>query len=1155
MTAYRKTALGLLILISLLVGCTQKNVPTPTQIPDTNQDKYSGTDHLVISEILAGVEGNNNLDFIELYNPTPEMVNLQGYSLWFQLKKDQEDVLIYTWETSAFIPPNGHYFLLRENQDIGSEVDAYFNFSLVPQRGSLALRLRNDGIVDQVAWGDTDALFVESSQASSLQNGWSLERLPGGIAGNGQDSDNNSNDFIANKSPNPQTTASLSTPEIDKELELKVTVSKNARPGSTLMYEVEVSNPPGENKRSVTLHFPIPKDLVYKSSSMEPTQIEDQLQFELGNIASGSSIDLNVTFETPWKYTTITVPGIFVDAQDLMAPIFSGPLRTIVQGGAVPIGIARNLLDGAPVIIEGTATMYTGGYYSGSSGVKFYIEDNSGGVQVYVPGGAGKVDVPLGAYVQVQGIPQPYRGAIEIVPSPDDVTIIRQPVDPFAWDSRTLTLKELLSQSADFTGELVTLSGEVARVEEFSYSYEMDLIEDEKLISIYIDKLTEMNVEMVAPGQYYQVTGIVEMVDEDVQIYPRVQSDLLEIQAPTVTMTAQMPVNFDLSQLFTIDVIVNNHMPESIDNLNLSLEIPGGLTVDQVSDNGMMSAGQVIWNLESLSGHDTEKIFTISGTLSGNLDYLYLEDYSLAYNNQEELLTGNPAYSFPGDSVPVWAIQGRTYRSPYLLQKVKTSGVVTAVFPELEGFWIQGEQDLDPFTSHGLFVYTQVVDPDIKPGDLISIQGTIHEPHNETQLFLEDWQTIATNQPMPAAIPLDPPIDEMESTSYYETLEGMLVQIAGPVKAVSPTNKYGETTLVHPLYTDSHLMQGEQNGMAIRVDDASFVTHSDQSTMLYAATTGDLLYDISGPLAYNYGYFKIEPLAAPRVEQKTLTVEALPKTAQNEFRVMTWNVENLFDFLEPHPSDPALPTVAEYRVWLEKIANTILLAGSPSIIGFQEVEHVGVLEDLAENPLLTEFGYQAVLLEGTDSRFIDVGYLVRGDVQIMNVQQFPAPNELTPRPPLLLEVQIDLGTETRTIYLLNNHFLSMSGGEKATEPRRIAQAAWNGDLVNQILTENSDAFVIVMGDLNSYYESPPIASLRSAGMIHVFDQLSPEERYTYIYQGIAQVLDHILVNALYEDSISSVDILHVNADYPLQMPGDTSVLHKSDHDPVVVTFR
>jgi len=1155
MLKIHKFALGFLVLF-LLVSCTQVSTPTPTQISDINPDLNPVTDHLVISEILAGVEGNNNLDFIELYNPTQEMVNLQGYSLWYQLKKDQEDVLIHSWETSAFIPPNGHYLLLRENQELEFEVDAYFGYSLVPQRGSLALRSKSAGLIDQVAWGDTDAAFVETTSASAFPNGSSLERLPGGQAGNGQDFDNNAEDFIISKSPKPQTSASIATPETEKELELKVAVPSDAKPGSTLVYDLAITNTSQQIINSALLHFPFPKDLIYESSSIEPVLDTNLLQFELGDLSPNATVNLRVNFETPWKYTTISIPGIFVDAPGINAPpVFSGPIRTRVQGGAVPIGIARNLLDGEMVTVEGTATMYTGGFYAGSSGTKFYIEDTTGGVQVYVPGGAGKVEVPLGAYVQVQGIPQPYRGAIEIVPSAENVTVIHQSVDPFAWESREVSIKELLVQPLDFSGKLVTLSGEISRVEEFSYSYEMDLVEDEKLISVYIDKLTEMNVEIIEPGQYYQVTGIVEMVDDDIQIYPRVQSDLLEIQAPTVTITAQMPVNYDPDQIFTLDLIVNNHLPENIESLKVSLKIPDGLTVDQVSENGVLMKDQITWAYDSLPGGGTEKIFSISGTISRAIDYLFLEDYTLSYNDQNTMVIGNPIYSFPGDSIPIWAIQGRTYRSPYLLQQVKTSGVITAVFPAMEGFWLQGEEDRDPLTSQGLFVYSQVVDPSITPGDLISIQGTIHESHNETQFFLENWQLIATNQSLPAAIPLNPPVDPIESSNYYETLEGMLVQAAGPAKAVSPTNKYGETALVLPLYEETHLLQGEPNGMAIRVDDGSFVTHADQSTMSYAAATGDTLADIYGPLAYNYGYYKIEPISPPRVDKNPIIIDALPQTASNEFRIMTWNVENLFDFLEPHPSDPSLPTVAEYRVWLEKIANTILLADFPAVIGFQEVEHVDVLEDIAEQSILQALDYQAVLIEGTDSRGIDVGYLVRGDVSIKNVQQYPAPNELTPRPPLMLEVQIDLGTDSRTVYLLNNHFLSMSGGEQATEPRRIAQAAWNGELVNQILQENPDAFVIVMGDLNSYYDSPPIDTLRSVGLVHTFDRLPPEERYTYIYQGIAQVLDHILVNELYENSISSVDILHVNADYPLQMPGDTSVLHKSDHDPVVVTFK
>ncbi len=124
--------------------------------------------------------------------------------------------------------------------------------------------------------------------------------------------------------------------------------------------------------------------------------------------------------------------------------------------------------------------------------------------------------------------------------------------------------------------------------------------------------------------------------------------------------------------------------------------------------------GQITWTNDSLTGGGTERIFNISGTISSAIDYLFLENYTLTYNDQNSSVIGNPIYSFPGDSVPVWAIQGRTFRSPYLLQKVKTSGVVTAVFPEIEGFWLQGEEDQDPLTSHGIFIYSQIVDPNIK---------------------------------------------------------------------------------------------------------------------------------------------------------------------------------------------------------------------------------------------------------------------------------------------------------------------------------------------------------------------------------------------------------------------------------------------------------
>ncbi len=806
--------------------------------------------------------------------------------------------------------------------------------------------------------------------------------------------------------------------------------------------------------------------------------------------------------------------------------------------------------------------MYTGGLYAGSSGTKFYLADQTGGIQVYVPGGMGKVEIPLGAYVRVRGMPQPYRGAIEIIPSPDDVTLLKNPEENPLWEPLSISVNQFRSNADQFVGELVSVSGEVTRVEEFSYSFEIDLQDAGEVISAYVDKQTGVNVETMEVGQYYQLTGIIEKLDDNFQIYPRLQADLLELQPPTVTLDVQIPVNYIPGEVIPIQFIVANHLAEEISGLNLELSIPEGLEILDVSDGGSISEGAVTWSLPQLAGNGAQVEFNLTSSVPAGVEYLALTDYSVTYADQAEELSGETVYSFPGDTVPIWAIQGDGFRSSYLLEEVQTTGVVTGVFTEMDGFWIQGEDDGDPLTSQGLFVYKETnellalpAERVVSIGDQVRIRGVVHEIHEETQLFFEDLEKVRSGQPLPQAIPLDPPINEAVSVTYYETLEGMLVEVTGSVRAVSPTNKYGETAVVFPSYDIQHLMLGEENGMAIRLDDGSTETHTDQSTMMYAAKTGDLLSGIRGPLGFNYGYYKIEPIAQPMIVSQEQLISELPATQSGEFRVMTWNIENMFDFLEPTPSDLDLPTVDEYKDLLDKIANTISMAGYPGVIGFQEVEHIGILEDLAARQAITEWGYQAVLLEGTDSRGIDVGYLVRGDVQINDVQQFPAPEGLTSRPPLLLEVQFDAAGKPQTLYLLNNHFLSMSGGEKATEPRRIAQAAWNAGLVEQILAENPDAQVAVIGDLNSYYESPPIDVLRESGMLHVFDRLDPHERYTYIYQGIAEVLDHILVNANLDQYVASVDILHTNADFPLQLPGDTSPLHKSDHDPVVITLR
>jgi len=104
------------------------------------------------------------------------------------------------------------------------------------------------------------------------------------------------------------------------------------------------------------------------------------------------------------------------------------------------------------------------------------------------------------------------------------------------------------------------------------------------------------------------------------------------------------------------------------------------------------------------------------------------------------------------------------------------------------------------------------------------------------------------------------------------------------------------------------------------------------------------------------------------------------------------------------------------------------------------------------------------------------------------------------------------------------------------------------------LAEKPQANLAVMGDLNSYYDSPPLETLQAGGLTNLFGTLQPEERYTYIYEGNSQVLDHILVNENMLGLLSGFDVLHSNADFPLPRSEDTSLFHVSDHDPVIATF-
>lgn len=83
-------------------------------------------------------------------------------------------------------------------------------------------------------------------------------------------------------------------------------------------------------------------------------------------------------------------------------------------------------------------------------------------------------------------------------------------------------------------------------------------------------------------------------------------------------------------------------------------------------------------------------------------------------------------------------------------------------------------------------------------------------------------------------------------------------------------------------------------------------------------------------------------------------------------------------------------------------------------------------------------------------------------------------------------------------FITDTGFISKAGGEALTEPRRVIEAQWNGHRVDQILAADPDAYVVVLGDLNDYYDSAPLRALTqgetpSGRLVNVAGALPPEE--------------------------------------------------------------
>src|SRR2546425_463283 len=290
--------------------------------------------------------------------------------------------------------------------------------------------------------------------------------------------------------------------------------------------------------------------------------------------------------------------------------------------------------------------------------------------------------------------------------------------------------------------------------------------------------------------------------------------------------------------------------------------------------------------------------------------------------------------------------------------------------------------------------------------------------------------------------------------------------------------------------------------------------------------------------------------------------------------VAATNPENLFDPVDDPGKDDDAPTAEQYAVNLSRRANSIArYLGLPDVLGVQEVEKIEVLQDLAAQPALLPAAYRAVLVEGIDARGIDVGLLYNSQrLWLRSAESRQGCSDVRPpdgaivpcarpgggagymlfsRPPLVARLEALDNHERLTVIV--NHFKSQSSDTTADDRLRLTQADFVRAAVDELKGAEADVPVIVLGDFNDFEDSLPLQHLAAGGrLVNLLVRPAGERPYTYVFQGLCQTLDHILIDPALVPRVVELRPLHVNVDFGDPGPGAPAEAspRASDHDPV-----
>ena len=198
------------VLVSLLVSVAALSTTVLPGYAVAPETWPPSTDLVIAAVVTGGVSASD--EYVEIYNAGSVSIDLGGCQLDYVTASGATTTRKVVFASPLPLVAGQHLLVANSAGAYGPLADATYAGGLAGDGGSLVLRRVGGAAIDAVGWGTAASSYVEGAVAPAPPARSSLERRPGGIAGNWIDTNDNASDWVVQSNPVPESLASAPLP-------------------------------------------------------------------------------------------------------------------------------------------------------------------------------------------------------------------------------------------------------------------------------------------------------------------------------------------------------------------------------------------------------------------------------------------------------------------------------------------------------------------------------------------------------------------------------------------------------------------------------------------------------------------------------------------------------------------------------------------------------------------------------------------------------------------------------------------------------------------------------------------------------------------------------------------------------------------------------